>query len=257
MEGPVLTLDLGNSRLKASLFDGGNPSGRFVCPTGESHLEVRLVSWIDALPEPPSVAVMSSVAHPELEQTLRQSLSSFSAMDLMIHPEPGLEMRVRDVETVGLDRLYAARGALELLGRRALIVDAGTAMTVDAVESLEGGGGAFLGGAIAPGPQLQIEALGGGGARLMGVDLEPGVPALGKDTREALRAGVVVGFEGACLHLVDRVRKEAGLEGACVVLTGGARSFLEPVLSAASFELVVEPALVHMGLFAAAEDARG
>lgn len=257
MESPVLTLDLGNSRLKASLFDGGDLSERFECSTGESHLEARLASWIDSLPGAPSVAALSSVAHPELERTLRQSLSSISGMDLLVHPEPGLEMRVREVETVGLDRLYAARGAVELLGRSALIVDAGTAMTVDAVESLEGGGGAFLGGAIAPGPRLQIEALGGGGARLMDVDLEPGVPALGKDTREALRAGVVVGFEGACLHLVERVSKEAGLEGACVVLTGGARSFLEPVLRAASVELVVEPALVHMGLLAAAEDARG
>ena len=116
MEGPVLTLDLGNSRLKASLFDGGDLSERFECSTGESHLEARLASWIDSLPGAPSVAALSSVAHPELERTLRQSLSSISGMDLLVHPEPGLEMRVREVETVGLDRLYAARGAVELLG---------------------------------------------------------------------------------------------------------------------------------------------
>jgi len=162
--------------------------------------------------------------------------------------EPGLAILCREPASVGRDRLFAARAALDLCGD-SIVVSAGTALTVDAVRS----DATFLGGAIAPGPALLARALAEGTARLPTIDPRPNRPALGRDTKEALEAGVGVGFRGAARELVERVGEESGLARAPVVLTGGARAFL---LDPSAFEgrpLVVEADLVHLGLLRALE----
>jgi type III pantothenate kinase len=165
--------------------------------------------------------------------------------------EPRLDLAIecRDTHTIGRDRLFAARGAWELLGTPAIVVDAGTALTVDALGRAAGGGPSFLGGAIAPGPLLLAASLASGAEQLFEVTPSPRAAALGRDSREALTAGVSVGFVGAAKELVLRIGKEAGLEDAPLVLTGGAASFL-----ADAFEerhLTHEPELVARGLIAA------
>lgn len=204
-----------------------------------------------ALPAP-RAALVSSVASAELTQTWSRHLAQLWPVEteVLINPPSGLELRVEHPETVGADRLFAARGALERLGRSAIVVDAGTALTVDAL-LVEDGRGIFLGGAIAPGPALLAEALGRGGARLHGIEPQPGAPALGRETAEALEAGVVVGFEGAALELVRRVGLEAELGQAPVLLTGGAAGFLREALGRTLAELVEVQALVPEGLAAA------
>jgi type III pantothenate kinase len=164
---------------------------------------------------------------------------------------------VRTPQTVGRDRLYAARGALEWTGRAAVVIDAGTALTVDAVRPLDDGpfAGAFLGGAIAPGPALLADALARGGALLPRVEPELDVPALGRDTPSALRAGIAVGFAGAARELAARVAAEAGLGGAPIVLTGGARAYVRDVLLD-DFEVLEDEHLVHRGLAAAVRGVR-
>jgi type III pantothenate kinase len=121
----------------------------------------------------------------------------------------------------------------------------------------DGTGGVFLGGAIAPGPQLCAEALAQGGARLLAVDPRPGARALGRTTPEALEAGVVVGFRGAARELVRAIGDASGLGAAPLVLTGGARGFLlDPPLFAGR-DLVVVEDLVHLGLLDALLDHLG
>lgn len=252
-DGPVLTLDLGNSRLKATYFVGGERRARFELAVGD--VRRSLPARLAGLSPLPRVAALSCVAAVERAEELDDLVRVALGFPLLVHPEPGLRLEVRSPETVGLDRLYAARGALERLGRSAVVVDAGTALTVDALRVDAGGAGVFLGGAIAPGPELCAEALVRRGARLTRIEPTPGVPALGRDTRSALLAGVVVGFEGAARHLVERVADEAGLGRAPVVLTGGARAFLEGPLAALGREVVVEEILVELGLLSAAGDA--
>lgn len=190
----------------------------------------------------------SSVACRGDQDALVTSLGSGAHIS---RPDCGLVLAVRNPETVGADRLFAARGAVELArGSGALVVvDAGTALTVDCVRD-----GVFLGGAIAPGPALLSSALESGGAQLFEVSPEPDAPALGRETREALEAGVAVGFLGAAKELVQRQIKDAAMQSGSpptIFLTGGARRFLcvpEPFVEG---ELVVDPELVHRGLLAA------
>jgi len=252
MHGAFLSVDLGNTRCKACLSsaDGTTPTAWSAdCGPG---LASDLTEWLETLPAASHVA-LASVADENMQRTVQQVLEAWSGGPVATNPDCGLELDLGHPETVGRDRLYAARGALACTGgRAAVVVDAGTALTVDAVRpGREGSPGVFLGGAIAPGPELAAEALARGAAHLPRITPRPGHPALGKDTLEALAAGVGVGFEGAASHLVVRVAAEAGLADAAVVLTGGAADYLIEVLTRPGRELCVEPNLVHLGLRAA------
>ena len=94
------------------------------------------------------------------------------ASPVVVDPPHGLSFEVDAPESVGSDRLFAARGALDHRPQNWIVVQVGTALTVDAVR-WTGEQGAFLGGAIAPGPRLLSEALHAGGARLPLVDPQP------------------------------------------------------------------------------------
>jgi type III pantothenate kinase len=251
----MLTVDLGNTRLKACRW--ARSAEGFACTDSWSGPHGSLAEfelWLGSSASAP--AALASVA--ERAPTARvKTLLAASGARLFTHPDAGLENRCRQPERVGADRLYAAAGAAELLGRSTLVVDAGTALTVDALR-MEGGARVFLGGAIAPGPSLLAQALHAGTARLPLVEPAPGVRALGETTEEALQAGVVVGFRGAATMLLEEIAREAELDSAAVVLTGGAREFLLVPRPFTTRRLEVVPDLVHRGLLAAllrAEDA--
>jgi type III pantothenate kinase len=248
----LLTADLGNSRCKLRLWSAA-PGAPALQRAADLAVGERLLAevggWLGASAAP-THAALSTVGDPALSERLRAALSAAVAGEALTPPH-GLELEVREAHTVGQDRLFAARGALRRAGGAALVVDAGTALTVDALDVDPRGRGVFRGGAIAPGPQLCAEALARRGARLVSIQPRPGARALGRSTPEALEAGVVVGFRGAARELVRAVGEDSGLAAAPLVLTGGARGFLlEPPLFERRALLVVED-LVHLGLLEA------
>jgi len=124
---------------------------------------------------------------------------------------------------VGGDRLVNALAVARLYGTPAVVVDAGTATTFDCV----GPDGAFLGGAIAPGLELGLDALASRTAKLPRVELRTPDRAIGKNTAAAIQSGAVLGYEALVTGLLARVRAElaatTGHEPADVrtVFTGG------------------------------------
>jgi type III pantothenate kinase len=251
MSAPFLTVDLGNSRCKLRRWrlQAGRPpalaAADELASTGA--LAESLEAWLADAGELAGAA-LSSVAAPALEEGLLGVLERRLGARLCGRPDVGLEIACREPERVGRDRLFAARGAFELARASCLVLDAGTALTVDALRVGEDARPVFLGGAIAPGPRLLARALAAGTARLPEVDPGPRVHALGRDTREALEAGVAVGFAGAARELAARIAAEAGLAGAPLFLTGGARAFLEQPGLFGSAAPRIEPELVHLGL---------
>jgi pantothenate kinase type III len=253
----LLTGDLGNSRCKLRLWtvDGEGTPQRILAKDFDTApgIGAEVSKWIETIPRM-DAAALCSVASAELEHELDSVLDVAMARGAKgarrgrtSRPDPGLSVACREPESVGRDRLFAARGALEACGESAIVVDAGTALTVDAVRA----DGTFLGGAIAPGPTLLARALSAGTARLPRIEPRPGVPALGDDTQAALRSGVLHGFRGAARELADRIAEESRLTGAPVVLTGGARRYLLDPSVFAGRRLVEEADLVHHGLLAA------
>ena len=252
--GARLTVDLGNTRCKLRLWDPSDAVvGRLDLEAKPGYL-VAVKAWLEEAGQLDAIA-MCAVAGLEREDQLRELLQHLAPAALLAEPDFALELDCAHTETIGRDRLFAARGAVERTGRSSIVVDCGTALTVDLV-LVEDGRATFKGGAIAPGPELLAQALREGGARLPGFELDPAAPALGKHTRAALQAGVAVGLRGAARELVQGLAETVPGEALPLVLTGGARDFVTSGLPLAA-EVIEVPDLVHVGLLAAIEIAGG
>lgn len=190
------------------------------------------------------VPVVVASVHPaalerfgRLTANLAQKLPEVAGVDF---PIP-VRADVDEPKRVGVDRLLAALAARETAGAPCVVVDAGTAITVDAV----GPDGAFLGGAILPGPAIAAQALADGTAQLPHVALPEAAPqAIGRSTEAAIAAGCVRGTAGAIEALAAAVRERLGA-GAPLVLTGGHAARLMPLLSSNPHHV---PELVLEGL---------
>lgn len=130
--------------------------------------------------------------------------------------DTGLDLRVDNPRELGADRIVNAVAAWHRYGEPAIVVDFGTATTVDAL----GAGGVYLGGAIAPGIGISADALFRAAAQLYRVELIRPERALGRNTVHQMQAGIVIGCAGQVDALVERVRTEMGGR-AHVVATGG------------------------------------
>lgn len=237
----MLTLDLGNQRAKLRRWLLHSDRVELVDALSLEHS--TCLPALDVERWAARRALLSSVANPGIEARWGHWLQPLGLE--WERPEPPLRIDVREPESVGRDRLWAAAGAL--LGRdAALVVDVGTALTVDAARA-----GTFLGGSIAPGPQLSAEALHKHTSLLPLIEPSPTTRALGQNTAEAIAAGVVLGLRGAAHALVEQAAAEAGFD-VCVpvVLTGGARVLLTQPEPFTARTLIVLPDLVHRGLLA-------
>ena len=134
-----------------------------------------------------------------------------------------IAIRVDRPAEVGADRIVNALAAARLYGTPAIVVDFGTATTFDCVAS----DGAYVGGAIAPGLELGLEALAARTAKLPRIDLRAPDRAIGRDTVSAMQSGTVFGYQALASGLLARIRRElADATGATpsdvrAILTGG------------------------------------
>jgi type III pantothenate kinase len=156
-----------------------------------------------------------------------------------------LEVDVDAPEHVGIDRLLAAlaAGHLRAPHRPAIVVNAGSAITVDLLSAA----GAFQGGAILPGLRMQAEALHRGTAALPLVDVAPDTPlsqVVGKSTDAAIRSGVVIGTIGAVREIIERLSGAAGTTPQRFFTGGDMLAFR----SLASTDAELVPDLVPLGI---------
>ncbi|MBA2349433.1 MAG: type III pantothenate kinase [Solirubrobacterales bacterium] len=140
---------------------------------------------------------------------------------------PGLKtampIRIDNPRELGADRLVNAIAAYDRVGGPVISVDFGTAVNYDVVSAK----GEYLGGVIAPGVELSLDALTTRGAKLPKIDLMAPRHAIGKSTVEAIRSGVIYGYAGQVDGLVTRLMEELG-EEAEVLATGGLASYIVP-----------------------------
>src|SRR4051794_3601631 len=170
------------------------------------------------------VAACSTV--PALLPALRALLDSLDVPVVLIGPgvRTGVPLHVDNPREVGADRVVTSLAAHEMFGRRpdgrgrpVVVVDFGTSTNVDAV----GPEGQFLGGALAPGVEVSLEALANRAAQLRSVELTVPAQAIGKNTVAALQSGLVLGFAGLGDGLVGRIAAElVGQFGAAPVVVG-------------------------------------
>jgi len=236
----ILTIDQGNSRTKATYFDGAG------------HVCVRNVyksSDIECLLEdydcyPIDGVIYSSVGHVDVRLIESIRLSYPERLLVFTHHTPvGIKVRYRHSETLGSDRVAAAVGAAYLrAGESVLVVDAGTAITMDVVDS----GREFCGGNISAGISLRMKALHEATASLPEVHKDGEAPCFGYDTETAIRSGAL---HGAAWE-IEGAYRQANRDYGCdhVILTGGDADILQQYLLLPEGTVSVEPDLVAIGL---------
>jgi type III pantothenate kinase len=222
----IIAMDIGNSAAKAALVEGSAvfESGRLdtSTATGADLLDGLRVLAGSADAAPRGIVAVSVVdrwterlerAAEELELSLTMIAGSHIPISTSL---------IRPDQT-GPDRLLAAWAAATIYGTPVIVVDLGTATTVDAVD----GDGFFLGGAILPGLALAADALAEGTARLPRVELALPDDAIGGDTTSALQSGVVIGHIGAVRELATRMHSRIATSASTeqeptqVIVTGG------------------------------------
>ena len=134
----------------------------------------------------------------------------------------GMPIRMDNPREVGADRIVNAVAAYDRFAGACISVDFGTTINYDVVSA----DGEYLGGVIAPGVEISIEALSTRAARLFKIDLEAPEAVIGKSTQAALQAGVIYGFAGQVDGIVGRLREALGEEAAAIA-TGG---LAEPIV---------------------------
>ncbi|MEO0557367.1 MAG: biotin--[acetyl-CoA-carboxylase] ligase [Bacteroidota bacterium] len=247
-----LALDVGNSTVKAGLWDGST----WTLARWPTTPETTASTWADRLlgfaPNPRSGGLVSVV--PAVEAQLTEALRQLDVPDWRGHvrpetvapasciaPSPDLELA-----TAGSDRFAAAAGATRFLdlGQSAVVVCAGTAVTVERIRATTSGW-TWLGGVIAPGPTLLRRSLPDHTAALPLVDWPEGAArSAGRTTPEAMQNGLAGLFAGGVSELVRRAA--ADLPGSpLVVATGGWAPWLAEHTDAVSH---VEPMLILDGV---------
>ncbi len=171
------------------------------------------------------VGIVVSSGVPRVTATLRDVAERhFDFEPIVIEPgvRTGIRIEYDNPKEVGADRIANAIAAFDLYGGPTIVADFGTATTCDAVSS----DGVYLGGAIAPGIEVSMDALIGRAAALRAVELRPPRNVLGKSTVESIQSGAVYGFAAQVDGLCDRIEEELG---ACTIIsTGGLAEMITP-----------------------------
>jgi type III pantothenate kinase len=151
-----------------------------------------------------------------------------------------MRIAMKNPTEVGADRIVNAVAGRERYGAPVVVVDFGTSTNFDVVNA----DGDYVGGAIAPGIEVSMEALTARAAKLIKVDMAEPEHAIGKDTTEAMQSGAVYGFAGQVDGIVQAIWAELGTK-ARVVATGGLAELIAPHAQAIS---EVDPFLTLRGL---------
>jgi type III pantothenate kinase len=223
----LLAVDVGNTQTALGLYDGVElRDHRRIATEAQrtgDELGVLYRSLID-LGAVDGIALASSV--PALTRAYEEFAERFtSAPILIVGPgtRTGIALRYDDPREVGPDRIANAVAARERYGAPCIVVDFGTSTNFDIVSAA----GDFVGGVLAPGIEVSMDALFARAARLIKVDFTEPPAAIGKTTAQALQSGLVYGFAGQVDGIVTKIREELGVE-AQTVATGGLASLIAP-----------------------------
>ena len=231
--GILLALDVGNTNLVIGAYKGATLVRTWRAATHVERTEDELAIMIDGLLAREELGlddidamVVGSVVPPLTLALTRLADRHLGGRALVIGPgvKTGVRLRVDNPSEVGADRIANTLAAHHRYGGPAIIVDFGTSTNFDVV-SAEGD---FLGGSFAPGIEVASESLFGRASRLFRVPLTPPREAIGKNTADCLRSGIVFGYVGLVEGLIARIHSELGGR-ARVIATGGLATTIAPL----------------------------
>ena len=245
----LLTVDVGNTNTVLGIFDRDKLIKSWRVKTDPRTTADELWLQYSALISGytlTGLAICSTV--PATLRELRTMINSYFSNIAITIVEPGtktgVQLLVDNPKEIGADRIVNTLAAHTLYGGPAIVVDFGTSTNLDVVSPK----GEFLGGALAPGIEISVDALAARAAQLRKVELVRPKSVIGKNTVEALQSGTIFGFAGQVDGLVDRITAELAKDyddAPTVIATGG----LAPLIIGVSETIDEhEPDLTLIGL---------
>ncbi len=228
----LLVVDVGNTQTHFGTYSGEDLLEHWRFATVRTSTADELGAALRALLELRGIgladlkgSIISSTV-PQLEpEWIRMGRRYLGHDTLAVGPglRTAMPIRIDNPRELGADRLVNAVAAFERVRGPVISVDFGTAVNYDVVS----GKGEYLGGVIAPGVEVSLDALTTRGAKLPKIDLLAPRNAIGKSTVEAIRSGIIYGFAAQVDGIVTRLVDELG-EDAEVLATGGLASHIVP-----------------------------
>lgn len=241
----LLTIDIGNTNTVIGVFEGEQIKHTWRIKTDARATADELMLAFRGLlhgREVTGVSLCSTV--PAALREMRTMLGRYYADLPTVIVEPGIRtgvpLLVDNPREVGADRLVNTLAAHHLYGGAVVVVDFGTGTNIDVVSAR----GEFLGGAVAPGIEISVEALAARAAQLRKIELVAPRNAIGKNTVEVLQSGILYGFAGLVDGLVRRIVAE--LDGDVTVIATGGLAVL--VVEHCETVSIHEPDLTLIGL---------
>ena len=228
----LLAIDLGNTNLTIGLFEGTELRHTFRATSDRSRtadeyavLLRQLLTVHRIAAQAVDAAILASVVPPLTEPVARAVETSFGLKPAIVGPgmKTGVSVLYDNPHEVGADRIVNAVAAYERAGGSAIVVDLGTATTFDCI----GDTGEYLGGVIAPGVQVSLNALMEKAAKLRPIEIAVPPRVLGRNTAHSLQAGVIYGYSSLIDGVVERLRAEMN-DVKLVIATGGLAGILAP-----------------------------
>ena len=223
----LLAVDVGNTQTVLGLFEGERLADSFRLATDRSRTGDELGVTLGSLFELEEVdGICLSTTVPALQREWERVAERWAEAPLLT-VGPGVKTGSRSATTipreVGPDRIVNAVAASERYGAPCIVVDFGTSTNFDIVSP----DGEYVGGVLAPGIEVSMDALFARAARLVKVDFSAPATVIGKTTVGGLQSGLVYGFAGQVDGIVGRIRDELGVD-AQTVATGGLADLIAP-----------------------------
>ena len=246
----ILAIDIGNTTTNFGVFAGAKLTSQFSIGTQPNRTPDEVTLQLKALAKTRKLhlsrakqIIICSVV-PRMSSVLTESLRSLEEVPVRIVGQDlkvPLKNKYTYPEQVGQDRLVGAYAAWRLYKKDCIVADFGTAITIDLVT----GKGEYLGGIIAPGLEISLEALASRTALLPKVELKEPPELLGRDTANSIRSGVLHGCVALTDGLVTQLKRRYAPKAA-VVATGGA----SPLIAKHAKTIThLKPQLVLEGLY--------
>jgi len=230
----IIAIDVGNSETTIGV---GNSQGwqgyRFT--TRKTVTSDELLMMFKTIIDDPLIkegliegAIICSVV-PEITNSVSEATSRFISKDVLIvgpGVKTGLKVNIDNPKELGPDRIANSIGGYSKASSEVIVVDLGTATTFDIVNTKK----EYLGGSIAPGIKISLDALTSKTSSLKSVELETPKNVIGKNTYEAIQSGLILGHTSMIDSMIEKIILESGLKPK-IFITGGLGKVIQPLLN--------------------------
>ena len=230
----IIAIDVGNSETTIGVGNSQSWQGyRFT--TRKTVTSDELLMMFKTIIDNPLIkegliegAIICSVV-PEITNSVSEATSRFISKDVLIvgpGVKTGLKVNIDNPKELGPDRIANSIGGYSKVSSEVIVVDLGTATTFDIVNTKK----EYLGGSIAPGIKISLDALTSKTSSLKSVELETPKNVVGKNTYEAIQSGLILGHTSMIDSMIEKIILESGLEPK-IFITGGLGKVIQPLLN--------------------------